>query len=436
MTARRMFGFVSLVMVLLLAACTAGDDSSDESGSGTTAPPGSSAPAATGPSPGVTDDAVKIGITFVDASALVASGLNYDLGEVQEAYQALVDQINADGGISGRQVEASFAPIDPTGPQSADEACVQLTEDDDVFMVVGFFLTDAVTCTVGTHSTAVVGGEITAERLDQAQAPWISPTADTDLQQTVLRTLNDAGELDGTVGVYGAARDEASVNADIDVLEELGIEVVDTGLMDAPADDPPAVEASVRTIAERFNSAGIDTVVLVGQSGQDWPTAMESDDSYRPKLLFLDATALRAFATNAATTDRSILEGAIAGGPYGPDQARYEEPVMQECVSTLEAAGVEVPAPETVGDDPSNQPYYAAFFACPDLALARAWIEAAGEDLNYGTLQSALDTTFEVAIPGDPEPRTYGPQPDLDGAPQAYLFEWDDSTQQIVLHEG
>ena len=66
----------------------------------------------------------------------------------------------------------------------------------------------------------------------------------------------------------------------------------------------------------------------------------------------------------------------------------------------------------------------------------KAWLTAAGEDLNYGTLQAALDTGFEVAVPGDPSPRTYGPAPDSDGSPTAYLFAWDDDAQDLVLQDG
>ena len=63
---------------------------------------------------------------------------------------------------------------------------------------------------------------------------------------------------------------------------------------------------------------------------------------------------------------------------------------MQECIADLADPGVETPTPEEFGDDPSNQPYQAAFQACPDVALLRAWLEAAGEDLNYGTLAAAI----------------------------------------------
>ena len=53
--------------------------------------------------------------------------------------------INEDGGINGRKLELVIAPIDPTNPSPAEEKCVKLTEDDDVFVVTGFYLTDAVT---------------------------------------------------------------------------------------------------------------------------------------------------------------------------------------------------------------------------------------------------------------------------------------------------
>ncbi len=95
------------------------------------------------------------------------------------------------------------------------------------------------------------------------------------------------------------------------------------------------------------------------------------------------------------------------------------------------------PAPDDVGDDPSNQPIQAAFQACPDIAdpagVARG---GAGEgDLNYGTLDATIDG-LEVSIPGDPEPRTYRPPPDADATHSAYLFAWDESAEQLVAVSG
>src|SRR4029453_12191326 len=143
---------------VLVAACTSGDDgsSSDTTEADTESAP--STPAATGPAPGVTDDTIRVGVTYADDAALQAVGLNYEFGDTEAAYQALADDINEDGGIEGRQLELVFAPIDPTSPTPAEEKCVELTEDEDVFLAVGFFLADAVNCVLSTHAPALCGG--------------------------------------------------------------------------------------------------------------------------------------------------------------------------------------------------------------------------------------------------------------------------------------
>ncbi len=418
--------------LLLMGACAA-DDTADEDDGQSDETTDSNEAAPTGPAPGVTDDTIKVGVTYVDTEALVASGLNYDLGPHEDVYDALFDAINAEGGIHGRMIEPVYAPINPTQTAPAEEACVKLTEDDDVFVVMGFFLNDAVMCPLQAHETAVVGGGMTPERLEVAAAPWVTWLPDSDQPVAIVEALHERGELDGTVGVYSATRDQALMeDTVIPALEDLGVEIAETGVMDAPPDDPTAVQASVEVIAERFDAAGVDTVVLVGASGQDWPTAMEDNADYRPKLLFLEQTGARAFYTNAATTDTSVLEGAFVGGGYGPDQARWE--AQEDCNATIADAGIEVTAPEDSGDDPSIQPYQSLFQACPDVALLAAVLEAAGEDLNYGTFEAAIDG-LQVTIPGDPTERTFGPPPDADGSPTAYLYVWDESAKDMVLQE-
>ena len=386
------------------------------------------------PGPGVTDTSIKIGITYVDTASLLKSGLEFDLGDHKAAYTALIDDINAKGGINGRKLEAVFAPIDPTSTAPAEAACVKLTEDDKVFMVTGFFLADAVVCPVATHATAVVGGEMTPARLAQAKAPWITWTPDQDQPAAVLKAYKDGGQLDGKVAVFSDARDSDVLNDQVlPVLKDLGVEPVAQGQVDAPANDTAAINNEVKLMAQRFDTAGADTLLLVGPSASEWATSMQNDTSFRPKLLFLDTLGAISFSTNSATTDLSILDGSMAGGSYGPDLARYNEPAMQKCIAILQAAGVAAPTPpDGAAADPGNQPYQAAFQACPDMALLSAWIQAAGQDLNYGTLGSAIDG-LKVAVPGDPDERTFGPPPAADGNPTAYLFAWNPDTKQFAI---
>ena len=103
-----------LAATSLVIGCTADDSapsasSTDGTVSSTTVP--------TGPAPGVTDDAVKVGLLFVDTSALVTAGVDLDLGDVEGAYHALVDDINADGGINGRMLDPVYTPVDPIGTE-------------------------------------------------------------------------------------------------------------------------------------------------------------------------------------------------------------------------------------------------------------------------------------------------------------------------------
>jgi ABC-type branched-subunit amino acid transport system substrate-binding protein len=165
-------------VLLVVSACTSGDSKEDVGSKGTEGGQGATSttldPEEVAQAPGVTADSVKVGVTYVDETALKAAGINFKTGEYKDSYQALVDQINAKGGINGRQIELAFAPINPVGTAPADAACLRLAQDEKVFVMVGFFLNDAVLCPIETQNVAVVGGTQTPERLERAKAPWFT----------------------------------------------------------------------------------------------------------------------------------------------------------------------------------------------------------------------------------------------------------------------
>ena len=51
----------------------------------------------------------------------------------------------------------------------------------------------------------------------------------------------------------------------------------------------------------------------------------------------------------------SVLDGSYAGGPFGPDQAKFDEDAMQECIAILSDAGLETPAPEESGEEEEDE---------------------------------------------------------------------------------
>ena len=107
--------------------------------------------------PGVTPSSIKIGITYPDVAA-IATIINVNPGNYQVAYNTLINQINAQGGINGRKITPVYAPVDPLGTAGAATACTKLTEDDQVFAVLGFFQAADIGCYVTGHDTPIVGG--------------------------------------------------------------------------------------------------------------------------------------------------------------------------------------------------------------------------------------------------------------------------------------
>ena len=88
--------------MVLLAACKSTNGASTTASSRTTVPAAQDTRA-----PGVTADAIKVGVVYVDLSSL-KDILHIDNGDFAKAYQASIDDINAHGGIHGRKLEATI----------------------------------------------------------------------------------------------------------------------------------------------------------------------------------------------------------------------------------------------------------------------------------------------------------------------------------------
>ena len=259
----RRYAALAAVVLLVLVGCTSGDETGADAGSGrsTTGESGSSTtldPEEVAKAPGVTDDSIKLGISYVDLKA-ISDVTTIDHGDYEAAFNAVIDDLNSRGGINGRTIEPVFAPINPIGTEAAEESCLKLTEDDQVFAITGFFLGDSVLCPLENHDTAVVGGEMNPERLERATAPWFTLEAGSDIQSDVVRLFADEKLLDGELAVFAQSIDADLMNNTIlPLLEELGVEPVSTAILDAPADDINAGLAQTGVIAQRFEAAGAD----------------------------------------------------------------------------------------------------------------------------------------------------------------------------------
>ena len=419
---------------LLVAGCTAGSDDSG-SGGGDAEESAAAAPSAEFPpdprADGVTDDTIRLGITYVDLESL-GDVVDIDHGDYQAAYNAVIDDINADGGINGRRIEPVFAPVVPIGTAPADEACVKLTEDEQVFAVVGFLLDDTPLCYLSLHNTPVVGGVITEERLGQAEAPWfgVVPGVEHVTTDLIAAFADDGVFEEARVGVIALPADESLMNeVTVPALEDAGVEVVDAAVIDADPDDQAAALQQVGVIAERFESEDIDTLVVVGNAALTTAQGLERLD-YRPRLASTGFESLASYVVSEGGFDAEVVRDAITGG-YATSGVQYDESDMQECASLVEdATGEPLPDPDTVAPG-EPEPYVSAFAACLQLSAFRAIAEGAGEDLNNGTFGQAGYDLGEVDLPGDGGGATYGPD-SLDGDMPIYLLRFGEEEGRLV----
>lgn len=114
---------------------------------------------------GVSASTVKVGFLILDVGGLGSLGASVGVDDTQEqaAYQSYVDDINARGGIDGRKIVPYYVKYNvlstSTGNQgqyTGPEACRTLTEQDQVFGVVGFLDPTDTLCVTQTNRTVMM----------------------------------------------------------------------------------------------------------------------------------------------------------------------------------------------------------------------------------------------------------------------------------------
>ena len=372
---------------------------------------------------GVTADTIKVGVTYMDLEA-VGDLIDLDYGDFEATYGAIIDAVNADGGVLGRQLDVEYAPYFPVGSDSMEEGCNRLTLDEQIFAAMGPLLFEGPLCYTEFNDTILVGPGQNVERVARSIAAWFSSTANLDqLVETVLRGFADEGVYDGaTIAVVGNTADQSVLDNVVEpTLEELGVTIAETALITSALGDSLNGDPEVALIAERFRSAGADTVLALPSGSLQWATGLALT-AYRPVTAFIDLQGVRAYLGDTVGRDETVFEGSVAGA-HNQWYRWLEDPLIQECVDIVEdATDITIVDPLTAGpDDPDN--IVALQWACSDIRLFVALAEAAGPDLTNATFRAAGESLGSFDIPGFGE-GTYTPD-SPDGDPPIYYWTWD-----------
>jgi ABC-type branched-subunit amino acid transport system substrate-binding protein len=387
------------------------------------------------PTPGVTSSTIKVGITYADVSA-IRNIINVDPGDYQVAYTTLFDQINAHGGINGRKVVPVFAAVDPLGPAGAANACTRLTEDDQVFAVVGYFLPADTTCYVDTHRTPIIGLSLSGSQAAQAKAPWFNPViSDSDLIPKEMAAFDEEGAFSGKkVAVVGTAADQTEVNEVLPALKKLKVHVAQTAINSVPTADTTAQTAQFGVIAEKLQTLGVNVVVAVGNAGEDWPAALQDNQSaYLPRTVATDYVDLLAYVENKSGYSAAVLKGAVTAGGYPPATVFWSDPAMKRCVATIQKAEPNAAINNPITATPTTPVTWTApLTACQQVALFSAIVKAAGKTLNNRTFAKGGASLTHISIPGGGGTFDFGGGHN-DGDGPAFVYAWSPSAKKLVL---
>jgi ABC-type branched-subunit amino acid transport system substrate-binding protein len=375
--------------------------------------------------PGVSKDEIKLGVDYVDLEAIRdVTDINH--GDYETSYNAVIDDLNEKGGINGRKVVPVFAKINPLGTAPAQEACLKLTEDEQVFAAVGFFYFDSPNCYVAQHDTPVLGGTMNPTYLKQAKAPWMTIETGPEVVPRAVDALAQSGALKGKIGVVASANEKKNLLDPVVLpsLKKNGIKNT-VAMIDAPLTDTVLATQQAGTIAEKFKSEGIKTVLLVGATPSVFSNALKNTD-YRPKLVGTNFSTYQGAAINKAT-DPAIWKGGVTAD-IGID---WNDPSLQKCYGLVEKA-----TGDTIEQHPEpGKPDYqaSASAACRYISLFSQLAEAAGKNLTVDGLGKAAEKLGSVTVPGlgtikyDPKTHTWI-QP-------IYMYDYDDASQQLVIGE-
>ena len=355
---------------------------------------------------GVTPDTITIGVSMLNFDLLQEMGLTAaGWGDQQGVFQALVDDLNANGGILGRNVVAVYDYYSPIDAADAERACTVLTQDNEVFAaVLGFVGPLAGTadpCFAGTNNTPLVGGEQTPDELAQATAPWfnVEPSTD-DHTSNLLDLLVQTGRADGAkvfvVSHQASTGDEPLV---LDGLGARGIEVVGKAVLDANDGDTAAQDQLMQVISERIRADGADTVMINGN-----PAATIRGLGLNGMLDSVTIWSNNAAGLNnlGETFDHEWARGAIASD--GPSELDiWNDDVFQDCVRVVNDAGIGADLRPTaeLADDDENW-FNPVRRYCGHLSLFAQIAAAAGPDLTPETFEQAAYTLTDFVLPGAP----------------------------------
>ncbi len=305
----------------------------------TTAAPTTAAPAATAPAPtgesgrGVTDTTIKIG--FIDAAFKTPAGfLPSSTGNTAAQVNAMVDAINAAGGIAGRKITPVIRQFDlaASNRDQAEALCAAFADDDKVFAVSSQSVIVAASskeCFARKKTLYIEGAGSFPFDTDtlKRMAPYAYVSNLPAIDRVVpsyVKTLVDEkyfgadpkGAKVGIVSMDDPVYKTAGAKL-VAELDKIGVKPIEVTYFDTTSQ--ATVSRDSTAASTRFAAKGITHVISLASAGNTMQFMWTGEDNgYYPRMAFTSFDALRIVADGPSFRLRKVakrsLEGSIAIG--------------------------------------------------------------------------------------------------------------------------
>ena len=345
--------------------------------------------ATSAPTQGVTATTIRVGIPYVDLAAVRQFGITLNQGSFPDAYNAVIANLNASGGINGRRIVPYLVAVNPVGTGPAITACTQLSEDDSVFVAINPQQAD---CFLQQHHVPTISGTFQDAPSSSGTPNFTLVPPPTAYDPVQLSVLAHQGDFKGKkVGLFaGQETDGAELKVVQSSLKSLGVHVVQSAVDGAPQDDEVATNQQAALIAQRFQQAGVNEVVAVGTGATVWPESLQANQSsYLPAWIATNESSLETSVLGASIQPK-YLENVLTTSPVPSNYALWHTPAVQACDRVVRKAypSLEI-TPPTNPLMGSDQTFYAVEAACLNIDLFATIAKAAGKNLTESSFAHA-----------------------------------------------
>ena len=404
---------------LVFAACAEEDDpegaTTTAGGVVTTPPPTETTTAElTDLGNGVTADSVKVGIVIIDYECAVSQFLDFVRGDQQAIAQLFVDYVNDNGGVAGgRSIEPvykTYCPIPGLEP-TPTQMCTELTQDEDVFAVLGVFIDlvgEGHQCVSGVNDTVMITHELEQAWIDSAD-PGLLLTPDSTKDARAVQLVNALGQnglLDGeVVAVAGDTNGEDRIDDTIiPALEEQGAEIGSTAILTIEGTDTTAAQSQFDSFIERWKTEGVTAVFFDGLlvSSKQF---VEKARTQLPDVQFFfgaDGVIQQAQDLQAAGGENPYDGAYSVTGQDAKDRWANKNEQLAACVEHYETeTGETVAAPgeeEVNADDKRVQINTAVTDFCGELLMFQMIADIVGPQLTNENWTAAVNGLGDVVL--------------------------------------